>query len=249
MKKLSLFMLLSLFVFCACNNDDVKQEIVVDYNNKLTEPESTFATDKGEIDPTNPYGMYKYALTDAGNNIEINHFYSDWGFGGGFTYTNTTDLTTPGYANMSAITGKGKVGVTYLTSKTDAYTTAQITNLKADNFVFSGAWVTNTTYAYLAIKDGNDGYLNQTQFKENDWFKLTAIGYTSDNKVINKVDFYLADYRNNKKEVINNWQWFDWSAIRDAAYIQFEMSSSDNGEYGMKTPAYFSMDAITLIEK
>ena len=60
---------------------------------------------------------------------------------------------------------------------------------------------------------------------------------------------YLADYRDGKTEVLNTWKWFDWTSIANAAYINFELSSTDIGEYGMNTPAYFCMDAITMIEK
>ena len=55
---------------------------------------------------------------------------------------------------------------------------------------------------------------------------------------------------------MNTWEWFDWSYIEDAAYIQFELSSTDNSEYenegvlvsSMNTPSYFCLDGITLIE-
>ena len=67
---------------------------------------------------------------------------------------------------------------------------------------------------------------------------------------IGRVDFYLADYRNKKTEIVNTWQWFDWSPIANASYITFELSSTDNNPKGeMNTPAYFCLDGITLIEK
>ena len=41
------------------------------------------------------------------NELEFTHSYTpESGFAGGFTYTNKTDITTPGYTNLSAITGK-----------------------------------------------------------------------------------------------------------------------------------------------
>ena len=60
------------------------------------------------------------------------------------------------------------------------------------------------------------------------------------------------DFRNGKTEIVNTWQWFDWSSIKNADYIKFEMSSTDNSEYEgvsyMNTPSYFCLDGITLIE-
>ena len=44
MKKLSLLLLLSVFVFCSCgdDDDDVKNEVVVSFENLLTEENSQF---------------------------------------------------------------------------------------------------------------------------------------------------------------------------------------------------------------
>ena len=253
MKKLSLLLLLSVFVFCGCDNDDddVKNEVVVSFENLLTEDESEFKTTEGEID-----GYYmKCYFRDSQNLVELPHYYNnnaeDTSFGGGFTYTNRTDITTAGFSNISAITAKGKNGKVYLTSNTNSYTPAQITNLNTGRYKFKGAWVTNTTYDYLAIKDGNDG--NSTPyvkgpFTDGDWFKLTATGYKNDGSVIGSIDFYLADFRDGKQEIVNTWKWFDWSSISDAEYIKFEMSSTDVNEYGIVTPSYFCLDGITFTE-
>lgn len=138
----------------------------------------------------------------------------------------------------------------YLTSNTNSFTLAQITNLNTNKSEFKGAWVTNATYAYLAVKDGNDGGGHvKGPFTNNDWFKLTATGYNADKSKIGSIDFYLADFRDGKQEIVNTWKWFDWSSIKNADYITFEMSSTDNGEFGMNTPSYFCLDGITLIEK
>ena len=247
MKKLSLLLLASVFAFYGCSNDDdEKNEVLISFENLITEPESEFVTEEGEVE-----GYYfKYLINDPQNLIQLNHYYGNWGFGGGFTYTNKTDKTTTGYSNISAITAKGVNGKTYLTAKSDAYTTARITNMQPDRYEFKGAWVTNTTYDYLAIKDGNDGGgIVKGPFQNGDWFKLTAVGHKANGDEIGRVDFYLADYRNGKKEVVSSWKWFDWSIIEDAHYITFEMSSTDNNELSqMNTPSYFSMDGITLIE-
>lgn len=257
MKKLSLLLLLSVFAFCGCSDDDddVKNEVVVNYESLLNEANTTFVTELGEVDPTNPYTIFKYQFKDPQSLVELNHYYWEGGsFGGGFTYTNCTDVTTPGFANLSAITAKGKNGKVYLTSKTDEYTTAQVTNLNTDKYEFKGAWVTNTTYAYLAVKEGNDGggdySMIKGPFTNNDWFKLTATGYKANGSKIGSLDFYLADFRDGKQEIVNTWKWFDWSSIKNADYITFSMSSTDNNVSGqINTPSYFCLDGITLIEK
>ncbi|NDV59598.1 DUF4465 domain-containing protein [Bacteroides sp. 519] len=250
MKKLSLLLLFTVaFIFVGCDSDDDKAQVVISFEGKLTEANSEFTTDNGEPIPPLDWGYYKSKFNDPSNNLEFSHYYSAGGFGGGFTYTNKTDVTTPGYSNNSAIAGKGKNGTTYLT--VCMANPPQINLLKSDLYTIKGAWITNSTYAYLAIKDGNDGYQNKTKFEDGDWFKLTIIGYDVNDKKIGSIDFYLADYRDGKNTIIKDWTWVDFSPIANAEVIKFELSSTDNDEdYGyMNTPAYFCMDGITLEER
>ena len=248
MKKLSLWLLASVFVLSACNEDDVtiKIEKVASFENLITTPETDLIATEGEVISE---WSSKTTYKDNQGLIEFDHYFSEWGFGGGMLCTNKTDITTPGYLNNSAITAGSKSGNVYITANGGEFSPAIIRNLQADSYEFKGAYITNTTYAYLAVKEGNDGYLNQTKFNAGDWFKLEAVGYTATGTEIGRVEMYLADYRNGKTEVLNTWKWFDWSAIARAAYIDFVLTSSDTGEYGMNTPAYFSMDDVTLIEK
>lgn len=226
-----------------------KEEVVISFEGELSASDTFYLASKGEAD-----GYYqKTTFSDPQALVSFSHYFSDWGFGGGFTYTNGTDVTTPGYTNLSAIIGAGKNGSVYLTGNTNEYTPARITNLQPGKYRFKGAWVTNTTYDYLAIKDGNDGGSGLvTKFetgdseKTGDWFKLTAIGHTSNET--DTIHFYLADFRDGNSMILDTWQWFDWSELADADYITFEMSSSDTSDFGMNTPSYFCMDGITLQE-
>lgn len=245
MKKLSiLFMtLLSVTLWSCSDDDDAKAELTVSFENSLTAAESTFQGTGGE--PFGEWGYYVTSFKDHQQLVEFSHYYAPWGFGGGFTYTNTTDVNTPGYTNLSAITGKGQNGKVYLTAATA--NEVRLTNLQPATYQFKGAYITNTTYAYLAMHDGNDGNTPALvkKFGADDWFKLTATGYTVSGSKVGSVDFYLAQ----GTDIVNTWKWCDWSAIATADYILFSLSSTDNGEWGMNTPAYFSIDGVTLVEK
>ena len=90
MKKLSLFLLVSVFAFCGCSdeNDEVKnekKEVVVSFENQLTESESEFTSTSTEVS-----GYYfKDTFTDPESYVTFDHYYSDWGQGysfAGFTY-------------------------------------------------------------------------------------------------------------------------------------------------------------------
>lgn len=255
MKKLFLLFLLPTFVFYSCNDDDdieTKKEVIVNLEDKLSTAESQY------IAYTTPpaagdYNSYQVSFKDKNNLVELGHYYASWGFAGGFTYTNKTDKTTPGFYNISAIPGKGKAGNVYLTVYSNSFTPAKMINLNPDKYAFKGFWLTNCTYAYLSVKDGNSGTgIEAYKFKAGDWFKLTTIAYSASNAEIGRADFYLADFRNGKSEIVNEWKWVDLGAFANASYLMFEMSSTDNNpdpQIGMNTPAYFCMDAITLVEK
>jgi hypothetical protein len=242
MKKLSLLLLLSTFIFCACSDDD-EVNVVAGFESQLSKTESEYSSTTGtKYDDTYFHSTFK----DEQALLEFDHYYSSWGFGGGFIYTNKTDITTPGYTNNSAITGTGKYGKVYLTSFVNSFTPSKIVNLNPDLYKFKGMWVTNSTNAYLSIKDGDS---MAKKFVAGDWFKLTITGYTSSKAEIGSIDFYLADFRDGKSININTWQWVDLSSLNNASYIEFSMASTDNNSWGMLTPSYFCIDGITLTQK
>ena len=119
MKKLTWIMAALLCVsLWSCSEDEnpageeQKEDVVISFEGELSEPNSSFLATEGEED-----GFYmKTAFSDPQNVVSFTHYFSDWGFGGGFTYTNGTDTATPGYANLSAITGAGENGSVYLTA-------------------------------------------------------------------------------------------------------------------------------------
>ncbi|TXH54447.1 MAG: DUF4465 domain-containing protein [Bacteroidia bacterium] len=242
MKKLSLLLLLSTFIFCACSDDD-EVNVVAGFESQLSETESEYSSTTGtKYDDIYFHTTFK----DEQELLEFDHYYSSWGFGGGFIYTNKTDITTPGYTNNSAITGTGKYGKVYLTSYYNSFTPSKIVNLNPDLYKFKGMWVTNSTYAYLSIKDGDS---MAKKFVAGDWFKLTITGYSSSKAEIGRINFYLADFRDGKSININTWQWVDLSSLNNASYIEFSMSSTKNNTWGMLTPSYFCLDGITLAQK
>ncbi|BBO86541.1 hypothetical protein DSCO28_71070 [Desulfosarcina ovata subsp. sediminis] len=189
------------------------------------------------------YGTYS-GFTSGDNyfaNYEAAAYYS-WE---GFAYSNTTDTTTAGYTNQySAITGGGvngsanyAVAFTYTMWGQSAQTYNGYTTGEYEQIV-KGFYVTNTTYAYLSMRDG-DGYA--TAFDEDDWFKLTIYALDSSyNQTGDYVEFYLAE----GTELLSTWEWVDLSSLGAVYGLEFELTSSDNGAYGMNTPAYFAMDNL-----
>ena len=104
--------------------------------------------------------------------------------------------------------------------------------------VIPGTYVTNTAYAAAVIKNGND---YARAFKDGDYFKLTFTGYLAGVK-LGSVDFYLADFRNGKSLIVKEWTYVELVELTIVDEIRCTLESTDKGDFGMNTPAYFCLD-------
>ena len=83
-----------------------------------------------------------------------------------------------------------------------------------------------------------------------DWFLLTIHGLDANGKKEKTVEFYLADFRaedNGKEYIIEDSTRVYLSSLSSITGLQFTLSSSDNGQYGMNTPAYFAIDTLLRV--
>ena len=126
--------------------------------------------------------------------------------------------------------------------------------------VIGSIYVTNNNYAYYAMLEGDafskkfgdtivDGETGPVVINQDaeDWFMLTITGKNAAGAVIDTVDFYLADFRfadNNLDYIVDEWTEVDLSLLGIVASLEFALSSSDKGSFGMNTPAYFAMDTV-----
>ena len=170
---------------------------------------------------------------------------STYGSWNNFTFSNKIDTTSAGYLNdRSAITGSG-AGLgqdNYAVAYVDSYNSINPTIIFNDITKVNSVYFTNTTYAYLAMKDGNDGYLGLTPFDSEDYFTLTINGLSQDGSILDTQIFSLADGTN----IVNDWQQADLSSLGFVYGLSFDLISSDVGPWGMNTPAYFAMDSLDI---
>ena len=246
MKKLSLFFItcLSAFIFCSCDKDDENTTTVVPVSisleNKLTEDNTEFISEKEIIPETSVFDTFQ----DSNGLLTFDHYFADWGSGysfSAFTYMNKTDNS----ASISPVPycKKAKTGKVYLAVNPSDYSPAIMTINNPSIYTINGAWVTNSTYAYNSMTIG-DSYA--TAFKKDSYFKLTATGFDANNNVTGTAEIYLANYKSDNDKPVTEWIWFDMSPLMAAVKIQFSLTSSDTGEFGMNTAAYFCMDDIVL---
>jgi hypothetical protein len=168
-----------------------------------------------------------------------NNYNAQWESWDGFSYSNLTDHTTEGFAGQySAIAGGGALNTdTYVIGYCSAFAASPPTVTFSTTQTVTGVYVTNNNYAYYSMLKGDQF---AKQFEEGDWFRLTITGKDADGNVTGTVDFNLAT----GTDIVDTWEWIDLRSLGTVKSLEFTLSSSDTGEFGMNTPSYFAMDFL-----
>ena len=179
-------------------------------------------------------------------NNNYNTIYYSWD---GFAYSNITDTTTGGIdGQYNAIAGGGQGGSVNYAIGYVGWAEPPTVTLNTEGIV-DGLYVTNNNYAYYSMLNG-DAFAKKfggDSGDEPDWFLLTITGKDTSGVTTDTVNFYLADYRfaDNKNDyIVNTWQYVDLTSLGTVKSLEFALSSSDVGQWGMNTPAYFALDTI-----
>ncbi len=237
MKKLifgAIAFLAMTFVACEEKGDD-RDVITVDF-------EEVALNDAGLAQNDGKNG----SITSEDVNVTIS-FDPTYGTQYGFTVNNHVNVDTAGWSNsFSCFAGEGA-------DKSDKFATYAHNSYGStvDSIKFTlpvdleSVMLCNGTYAALSMKKG-DAYAKK--FAVGDWFKTTFTMFDVDNDTIASKDFYLADFRDGKSLIVEDWTKFDLSAYEGVSYIKFAFDSSDKGASGMNTPAYFCIDNIAYYE-
>ena len=98
-----------------------------------------------------------------------------------------------------------------------------------------GVYLTNTAWVKSFATQGDKNY-GRPAFKEGSFF---IVSITADNG--KKVEVPLIDYRNKKREVVNDWKWVDLSSLGEVKTLKFSIQSSDS-----YAPSYFAMDNLHI---
>ena len=226
MKKTVLFILCGLLAFAGTAGAQT-----IDFEDLTLAPESFWDGSDGEGGFESGFAFFN------------NEYNDEWGAWSGFAYSNRTDTEARDYiynvgpeagGDFNAITGGGYNG-------SEIYAVAYVSAIPTIVFdqarEIEGAYFTNTTITYYAMLEGNDFV---APFDETDWLRVKATGFDEEDEETGEMVFYLAQ----DGEIVDDWKWVDFSVLGVVKRIEFEMSSSDTGEWGMNTPAYFCMDNL-----
>lgn len=211
-----------------------------------------------------PNSFYQNTTTDdwqTSGPTPFATFRYHWDSGSGYwrsgsAYTNVTDTANGTYTNIyGSITNGAENGTTYVTVKDSA-----IIKMNSSALSLSGFFVTNTTFAYKTMKNGNSfsrkfgdttgTHSGLPQGTYPDWFKLIVRPYRNGILLPDSMEHYLADFRpagTANDFIQNNWQYVNCTSLAISDSIMITMRSSDSGPFGINTPAYFCMDNFTVV--
>jgi hypothetical protein len=178
----------------------------------------------------------------------VNQYNTEFSFWSGFAASQQTDTITSGFSNQySAYAGTAfdgsKFGLAYASSPVFIKNEEPASPKRLLSFRF-----TNNTYAALSMKNG-DAFSKKfggISGNDPDFFLLTVYNY-SGGSITDSAAYFLADYRfanNAEDNIVKGWRLAEPNFPNPFDSIAFRLTSSDNGTFGMNTPAYFCLDRI-----
>jgi hypothetical protein len=234
------------------------QGATADFENLPLAANSFYNGDPGGLEPGQSHdGSFVSGGARFNNlfSVDAQFGFSTWD---GWSYSNKSDTSTPGFANQySAFPGSGsggsaKYGVAFFGAQPPTI------ELPAGGSPVS-IDITNTTYAALSMLTGDafakkfgDDRATQGVVETNfpDFLKLTIGGTNAGGQAVGTpIDAYLADYRfaNDAQDfVLGTWQTIDLAPLAGAAKLTFAIESSDIGPFGPNTPLYFAADNFVI---
>lgn len=124
------------------------------------------------------------------------------------------------------------------------YPKSEITFNTGKSYELVGAYFTLNTYTFYSILYG-DSF--SRAFTDGDLLTLTIHGVDSEENE-KSLEITLASFENGCLNAATNWKYVDLSCLGVVDEIYFTMNSTDSGQYGMNTPAYFCLDKLSVKE-
>ncbi|MDB4347202.1 DUF4465 domain-containing protein [Bacteroidia bacterium] len=166
---------------------------------------------------------------------------------GGFAVSSMTDTMDASFANLySSANGKGANNSQVYLVGNDGDKNPVLETLPTVGSTMASIlslYVSNTTYAYRAMKEGNR-FSTKFSARNKDSFVLWIFAENANNDSM-RVD--LADFTHSdttKNFILDSW--VKVSIPFPATRLRFKLVSSDNGSFVMNTPAFFAIDNIEL---
>jgi hypothetical protein len=222
-----------------------RADVVLNFNDLTVPAAGYFNGDPGTLSPGQSVNTpWSSAGVSFANMFGIDSYggfnYEYWY---GFAYSNVVNTTDSSFTNQYASKPGGGYGgsATYAVAYDDG---AAIT-LPVPTTV-SGFQIANTTYTYGVMTLTDPNGFSTPLATGTGWFAVTATGKLG-TTTTGSATFSLAELRGTSPPgVLATWTWFDLTALGTVDTITFTFDGSDQGAFGLNTPAYFAMDDLTV---
>ncbi|MDR1675591.1 MAG: DUF4465 domain-containing protein [Tannerella sp.] len=107
-----------------------------------------------------------------------------------------------------------------------------------------GIYLNNHPWPYYSNLYG-DGFARALD-QEGDYFKVTITGLNADSEETGTVEYLLAEYKDGALQQSTDWEWVDLSPLGKVNSLTFTLTSTDVGDWGMNTSAYFCLDKLQV---
>ncbi|MDM1500881.1 DUF4465 domain-containing protein [Myroides marinus] len=251
--------LLTATTFTSCSSDDNSTIYQERTTLDLSSVPLTIDTKDGKI--------WKETFTEETplvvNNFTFSHSVSTWEankYWSGFTVSNSTDKTdhkdkfpTYMYGTMAQTPANTPFLVAYSQEAPkdiakgkviDITKQVTITTLKGSQTPESIELALSPYTYYVSENGGGPGAV---PFTKGSFYKVIIYGLDENNTVTTApIEHYLIDYRKEKGNVNMNWQKVNLEKLGKVKHLVFYIDSSDKGQWGVNTPAYFTAKNLTV---
>lgn len=232
-----------LFSLAACQTteNDSLTEVAIGFENLPLDKSGYINSQDIEYEDVLFNNCYQLVSSEWGD-------YENWS---GFALSKQTDTVTAGFQNQfSTIAGKAAEGTTFALlyysefDKDSCY--FQFKNQQ--EYLLKSISITNSTYAYLSMRDGDD-FSRQFSQKNKDYLKAIFQAFDVYGHLVGEKEVYLADFRNGKSLLLDAWVQVDFSDLGEINKVMISFDSSDKGQFGVNTPCYLCIDRFVYAKK
>lgn len=236
-----------LFLFVLATTALVAQEQTATFEGLVTGP--------GEVYNGSENTDFTNTFIDGGVRLEVTF----QEFPGGFTSWNdfaissVSDTVTPGFMNQYAARPGSGFGGSLAYAVSFGNGARMYLAEEVQGQPVTGMYLTNTTYAYYSIRDGDDfsaAFGGETG-DDPDYFELIIKGYQEGSLTTDSVVFTLADYRfddNSQDYIVDEWEFVDLTSLGAVDSLEFTYFTTNVNDFGPVTPLYFCVDNVITAE-
>ena len=242
---------LTVFVFASCEQEENESVKMITFEDVILGDEGYW--NGSDLSGTaSTYESWGQTVTDytggfRSGSLYLNNVYNaTWDSWSGISCSNKTDMSTAGFSNQYSV---------YASSGANDSNNFALICTDGASCVFDevvsvkSLMINNSTYTYFALKDGNDGAGFVTKFAAGDYFYITVTGYDELGVEVGSINIYLADFRDGKEYICDNWTEVSLESLGKVKQLSFSFVSTDANEWGIKTPAYCCIDNIKYEEE